>query len=281
MKHIVASKRICALKLIKSNALPQQLTTTTVTTTRDYIWLPSNDNHNDTYTEDVLAANDNAAIDLPLAVAEAATLYTIHTDHLGRPLRMTNATKSTVWQAVYKPWGEVQSISGTTTNNLRFPGQYFQIETGMHYNWHRNYDPVTGRYTQPDPLGFVDGPSVYAYVGNSPFMNVDREGREWIPPFGPLPGLYVPDGTVGGVWKRLGGSSSPAVCTPNGINIPPNLMSTPVDNEHTKNARPSTKGKHEKGQGRKIKDQGGEKADERRRPPLQRPNEWKGKWPPT
>ncbi len=134
MKHIVASKRICALKLIKSNALPQQLTTTTVTTTRDYIWLPSNDNHNDTYTEDVLAANDNAAIDLPLAVAEAATLYTIHTDHLGRPIRMTNGAKTTVWQATWKPWGEIQSISGTTTNNLRFPGQYFQIETNLAYN---------------------------------------------------------------------------------------------------------------------------------------------------
>ena len=155
-----------------------EATGATGATTRDYIWLPSNDNQNDTYTDDLLAANNNAAIDLPLAVAEAATLYTIHTDHLGRPIRMTNGAKTTVWQATYKPWGEVQSISGTTTNNLRFPGQYFQIETGMHYNWHRNYDPVTGRYTQPDPLGFVDGPSIYAYAGNSPFMNVDREGKE-------------------------------------------------------------------------------------------------------
>ncbi len=143
---------------------------------RDYIWLPSNDNQNDTYTDDLLAANNNAAIDLPLAVAEAATLYTIHTDHLGRPIRMTNGLKATVWQATWKPWGEVQSISGTITNNLRFPGQYFQIETGLVHNWHRTYDPVTGRYTQPDPLGFVDGPSIYAYAGNSPFMNVDREG---------------------------------------------------------------------------------------------------------
>ncbi len=117
---------------------------------------------------------DDQTVDLPLAVAEAAALYTIHTDQLGRPIRMTNGAKTTVWQATYKPWGEVQSISGTTTNNLRFPGQYFQIETGMHYNWHRNYDPVTGRYTQPDPLGFVDGPSVYAYGMNSPIKITDR-----------------------------------------------------------------------------------------------------------
>jgi RHS repeat-associated protein len=100
----------------------------------------------------------------------------IHTDHLGRPTRFNSATKATMWTATWKPWGEIQSLSGTATNNLRFPGQYFQIETGLHYNHHRHYDPVTGRYTQPDPLGFVDGPSVYAYVRNSPTMRIDRTG---------------------------------------------------------------------------------------------------------
>jgi RHS repeat-associated protein len=66
-----------------------------------------------------------------------------------------------------------------TANNLRFPGQYFQLETGLAYNWHRHYDPVTGRYIQPDPLRFVDGPSVYAYARSSPYMYTDREGR-WV-----------------------------------------------------------------------------------------------------
>jgi RHS repeat-associated protein len=108
------------------------------------------------------------------------TLLQVHTDHLGRPTRMTTAAKSTVWQASYKPWGEVQTITGTVIQNLRFPGQYFQVETGLAYNWHRAYDPVTGRYTQPDPLRFVDGPSIYAYAGKSPWMNVDQEGRETI-----------------------------------------------------------------------------------------------------
>ncbi|MEZ5901181.1 MAG: RHS repeat-associated core domain-containing protein [Hyphomicrobiaceae bacterium] len=46
----------------------------------------------------------------------------------------------------------------------------------MHYNWHRHYDPTMGRYTQPDPLGFVDGPGVYAYAGSSPPQNVDITG---------------------------------------------------------------------------------------------------------
>ena len=113
---------------------------------------------------------------MPLAVAEAANLYMVHTDHLGRPIRMTDSTKATVFQAIYKPYGEVYSTSGTKAQNLRFPGQYFQIETGFAYNWHRHYDPITGRYTQPDPLRFVDGPSVYSYVSGSPFIKTDREG---------------------------------------------------------------------------------------------------------
>ncbi|MEQ1712208.1 MAG: RHS repeat-associated core domain-containing protein, partial [Hyphomicrobium sp.] len=65
--------------------------------------------------------------------------------------------------------------------NARFPGQWFQVESGLHYNWHRHYDPTIGRYTQPDPLGFVDGPSVYAYARNAPGEVIDPTGL-----FGPM-----------------------------------------------------------------------------------------------
>jgi RHS repeat-associated protein len=123
--------------------------------TRDYIWLASNDP-----VRRSLGEGGNDPIDLPLAIAESATLTQVHADHLGRPTRMTDAAKSTVWQAIWKPWGEIHQLSGTLTQNLRYPGQYFQIETGLHYNHHRHYDPITGRYTQPGPLRFVDGPSV-------------------------------------------------------------------------------------------------------------------------
>jgi RHS repeat-associated protein len=140
--------------------------------TRDYIWLASNDP-----VRRSLGEGGNDPVDLPLAIAETTTLTMVHADHLGRPTRMTDATKATVWQATWKPWGEIHQLSGTLTQNLRYPGQYFQIETGYHYNHHRHYDPITGRYTQPDPLRFVDGPSVYAYAGNSPYMNTDREGQ--------------------------------------------------------------------------------------------------------
>ena len=158
-------------------------------TSREYIWM---------------AAKDNTPTDLPLAVvddvATSPVLLMVHTDHLGRPIRMTDATKATAWAASYKPWGDVQSLSGTRALNLRFPGQYFQIETNLAYNWHRHYDTTTGRYTQPDPLGFVDGPSIYAYAGNSPFMNVDRTGRGAIAYGG---------GIVGGLVGGIIGSAEP------------------------------------------------------------------------
>ncbi len=107
--------------------------------------------------------------------ASPNTLF-VHADHLDRPVRMTNAAQALVWDAVYKPYGEVQSITGSASLDARFPGQWFQLETGLHHNWHRTYDPTTGRYLQPDPLGNVDGPSVYAYANSSPMMLSDPEG---------------------------------------------------------------------------------------------------------
>lgn len=121
-----------------------------------------------------------AARAIPLAVVadvstSPQTLY-IHADHLDRPVRMSDGSKALVWDAVYRPFGAVEAITGPAALDARFPGQWFQLETGLHYNWHRHYDPTTGRYLQPDPLGFVDGPSVYTYAVNTPLMLADRDG---------------------------------------------------------------------------------------------------------
>ena len=94
--------------------------------------------------------------DMPLAVvADIDTLtphlYYVHADHLNRPVMMTDDTESVAWDAVYWPFGETYSITGSATNNLRFPGQYFLLESGLAYNWYRQYDPTLGRYLQPDP----------------------------------------------------------------------------------------------------------------------------------
>ena len=120
---------------------------------------------------------------MPLSAIDAAAapkkIYAIHTDHLHRPVLMTDAAKSTVWQATWEPYGRIFSITGSATQNLGLPGQWFQLETGLNYNWHRHYDPSLGRFLSPDPLGFVDGPALYAYAGGVPHLAVDEDGLFW------------------------------------------------------------------------------------------------------
>jgi RHS repeat-associated protein len=143
-------------------------------TLREYIWLPG--------AEIAPTMDARTVVDMPVAVVEGVNTTTpqtwmVHVDHLHRPVRMTNSTKAAVWQATWSPWGTPHQITGSAVLDARFPGQWFQLEAGLHYNWHRHYDASLGRYTQPDPLGFVDGPSVYGYAGGSPGRWVDRTGR--------------------------------------------------------------------------------------------------------
>ena len=82
-----------------------------------------------------------------------------------------------VWQASYEAFGKATITTATITNNLRFPGQYYDEETGNHYNWNRYYDPNTGRYTQEDLIRFNAGDeNLYRYVQNRPVNGYDEEG---------------------------------------------------------------------------------------------------------
>ncbi len=114
----------------------------------------------------------------PLAVMGGAVIYTYHTDHLGTPQLLTNGTQQVVWSADYEPFGKADITTGTVTNNLRFPGQYFDEETGLHYNYFRDYDPTTGRYIQPDPIGTMGGLNLYGYVGQNPLSWTDSLGLD-------------------------------------------------------------------------------------------------------
>lgn len=116
----------------------------------------------------------------PLAVVEGGQTYQLHWDQIGRPVMATGATGAVVWAASYLPFGGIDQVYVDTLaleQNLRFPGQWFQAETGLHQNWHRDYDPTTGRYLQADPLGLVDGPSVYGYARQSPVRYTDPRGE--------------------------------------------------------------------------------------------------------
>ncbi|MDF5034256.1 RHS repeat-associated core domain-containing protein, partial [Vibrio parahaemolyticus] len=96
------------------------------------------------------------------------TVYHVHNDHLGTPQALTDETGATVWKASYSPFGKATVTTEQIKFNLRFPGQYFDAETGLHYNWHRYYDPALGRYLQSDRLGLFDGVDTYGYVHGNP-----------------------------------------------------------------------------------------------------------------
>nr|WP_320050522.1 RHS repeat-associated core domain-containing protein [uncultured Desulfuromonas sp.] len=115
----------------------------------------------------------------PVYQRTATGLYYYHNDHLGTPQRLSDESGDIAWSAGYTAFGNatVDPILSSIDNNLRFPGQYFDQETGLHYNYQRFYDPGTGRYTQVDPIGFLSGnANHYRYVGNIPVNWIDPEG---------------------------------------------------------------------------------------------------------
>ena len=104
----------------------------------------------------------------PLTMIVAYTpenVYYYHNDHLGTPQIMTDSAGAVVWKAAYDPFGKATITVEQVTNNLRFPGQYFDVETGLHYNWHRDYNNAIGRYIESDPIGLRGGVNLYAYAG--------------------------------------------------------------------------------------------------------------------
>jgi RHS repeat-associated protein len=126
----------------------------------------------------------SAFLSFPGAV-RAETLYFIHVDHLNTP-RLAVSEDSWVhwrWEQA-EPFGENPAIElmgteGYLTNlPLRFPGQYFDKETNLHYNYFRDYDPGIGRYIQSDPIGLHGGLNTYVYVHGSPLAQTDLYGLE-------------------------------------------------------------------------------------------------------
>ena len=161
----------------------------------------------------------------PMATAAANhEVFHVHTDHLGTPQELTDDQGQLAWAAQYKAWGgtayieqpprRVTRIVGNTVQqawqeqaepvqqNLRFQGQYFDEETGLHYNRYRFYDPDCGRFVSQDPIGLKGGLNLYQYAPNP---------IDWVDPLGlaggktVITGPNIPGGSQGGLSTGEGG----------------------------------------------------------------------------
>jgi RHS repeat-associated protein len=122
--------------------------------------------------------------DLPVAViASGGGVFPVLSDHLGTPRQIINASKQLRWQ-----WDNTEPFGANAANqnpagfgvfayNLRFPGQYFDVETGLHYNYFRDYNPQTGRYVESDPIGLSGGLNTFGYARNNPLRFIDPSGH--------------------------------------------------------------------------------------------------------
>ncbi|MDD1976984.1 RHS repeat domain-containing protein [Pseudomonas tussilaginis] len=110
------------------------------------------------------------------AEGEEQKVYYFRTDQIGTPLELTDSEGEIVWHATYRSWGTIEQLTvNEVEQNLRFQGQYFDDETGLHYNTFRYYDAESGRFISQDPIGLEGGVNFYKYAPN-PIGWVDPKG---------------------------------------------------------------------------------------------------------
>ena len=137
-------------------------------------------------------------------------IYFVYADHLNTPRAITDNLNRVRWRWDYTDlFGnnaatENPSGLGTFNYNPRFPGQYFDAETGNHYNYFRDcYDPQTGRYCQSDPIGLAGGISTFTYAKSNPLQYIDPFGLEAVHPPIVIPPIERPWG-IGIPWGEIG-----------------------------------------------------------------------------
>ncbi|MGH7867903.1 MAG: RHS repeat domain-containing protein [Candidatus Dormibacteraceae bacterium] len=124
--------------------------------------------------------------DIPVATLQpngsSVAINYVHTDQLNTPRKVTRSSDNALeWRIDQDSFGTASSNQnpgglGTFVYNLRFPGQLYMVETGLNYNYARDYDPQVGRYIESDPIGLKGGISTYAYVHDNPVSFVDATG---------------------------------------------------------------------------------------------------------
>lgn len=129
----------------------------------------------------------------PIGIVRDNTLYYITSDQLGRPESVMNASCQIVWRArnmAYDREVVIDSIGGL---NIGFPGQYYDAESRLWYNWNRYYDAASGRYINSDPIELEGGLNTYAYVGGNPIGSIDPDGLASLLLTGPRRGMSLRD----------------------------------------------------------------------------------------
>lgn len=122
-----------------------------------------------------------------IAITEGATnkLYYVKTDYLNTPEAVYDtADGKLLWKVTHQPYGYAGVNEDPDGNgqpfkfNIRYPGQYYDWESGLHYNYFRYYDPRLGRYITSDPIGQAGGINTYAYAAGNPVNYIDPFGLE-------------------------------------------------------------------------------------------------------
>jgi len=173
------------------NALGQRVTKTVNSATRQFVYdeqghLTGEYDSAGQRVQEILWLGDLPVALLKPATGQAVTpdIYYIHADHLGTPRKITRpGDNKVVWTWESEAFGaslpdQNPSGLGNFVFNLRFPGQYYDQETGLFYNGFRDYDPATGRYSESDPIGLAGGINTYAYVEGNPVNAIDPLGLE-------------------------------------------------------------------------------------------------------
>jgi RHS repeat-associated protein len=134
---------------------------------------------------------------MPVAAIYGTKHYAIQSDHLNTPRRLIQSDGQVAWQWAYSAFGDEKptvaknrfanldlnqsfgtSTVATVTFNLRYPGQYFDQESNLHYNYHRSYSATLGGYIQTDPIGLQGGWNGFAYSNQNPLSFTDPLGLQ-------------------------------------------------------------------------------------------------------
>jgi RHS repeat-associated protein len=172
-------------------------------------------------------------------VPSTSALYFVHTSQQGTPLMVSDSNENIVWSTTYQPYGTTPTIVSSIAQNLRFPGQFSDLETGFHYNLNRDYMPNLGRYLEADPIGLAAGLNPYLYASGNPVKNTDRFGLDdsnnntSAAQNDNGPGIVVSVGYCYGVICVGANVTNPASTSPNvyptvGLGIPPGPYSNAV-----------------------------------------------------